>query len=137
MNDIQFSKLLGLASIVIGGAELFAARQLRDGLGLPVPVNFVRWFLGPREIVNGFVALSHPDDAGPISVRVAGDALDLAILGNALLPRNRMRSMAAFATVAVIGITAMDLAVATALTRRRTRALDTARRTRVKRIIAE
>ena len=135
MNEIQLSKLLGLTSVFIGAAELFAARQLRNGLGLPVPTNFVRWFLGPREIINGLVALAHPDNAGPIGLRVAGDALDLAILGNALLPRNRMRHMAALATVAVVGVTIMDMAGATALARRNGRAMATARRTRVKRIL--
>ena len=136
MNDIQLSKMLGLTSIFIGASELFAARQLRNGLGLPVPINFVRWFLGPREIINGFVALAHPDNAGPIGLRVAGDALDLAILGNALLPRNRMRNMAALATIAVVGVTILDMAAATALARRETRAVATARRTRVKKLLA-
>ncbi len=136
MNDIEFSKLLGLTSVLIGAVEVFAARRLRDGLGLPVPVGFVRWFLGPREIINGFVAMTHPDNAGPIGTRVAGDALDLAILGNALLPGNRKRHAAALATIAVVGITVLDMAAATALARREGRAMVTARRTRVKRLLA-
>ena len=136
MNEIQLSKALGLVSIVIGAAELFAGRRLTKALGLPVPAEFVKYVLGPREIINGFVAIAHPDEAGPIGVRIAGDALDLAILGNALLPRNKMRHLAALATIAVIGVTVLDMAAATALARRETRALSTARRTRVKQILA-
>ena len=92
--------------------------------------------MGPRESVNGFGALAHPDDTGPIATRIAGDALDLAILGNALLRGNRMRHMAALATIAVVGVTALDLAAGAALAQRNTKALNTARRTRVKRVIA-
>jgi hypothetical protein len=136
MNDIQMSKGLGLLSLAIGGAELFAGRRLTRALGLPVPSAFVKFVLGPREIVNGFVAMAHPDKAGPIGTRIAGDALDLAILGTALLPVNRKRNLAALATIAVVGVTILDMAAATALARRETKALATARRTRVKRILA-
>ena len=135
MNEIQFSKLLGLTSLVIGGVEVFAARRLTRALGLPVPEGFVRFFLGPREIVNGFVALAHPDDTGPIATRVAGDALDLALLANALIRRNGNRQWAVLATAAVIGVTALDVAASAALARRNTKALATARRTRVKQIL--
>ena len=136
MNDIQMSKGLGLLSLAIGGAELFAGRRLKHALGLPIPSNFVKYVLGPREIINGFVAMAHPDKAGPVGTRILGDALDLAILGTALLPTNRRRNMAALATIAVVGVTILDLAAGAALARRETSALATARRTRVKRILA-
>jgi hypothetical protein len=80
--------------------------------------------------------MAHPDKAGPIGTRIAGDALDLAILGTALLPVNRNRNLAALATIAVLGVTILDMAAATALAQRESRALATARRTRVKRIMA-
>ncbi len=133
MNDIQLSKNLGLISLVLGTAELLYGRTIKRTLGLPMPSMFVRAF-GAREVLSGFVALAHPDNAGPIGLRIAGDALDLAVLGTALLPSNRQRKAAALATIAVIGITVMDLAVGSALARRQARALQTARRTRVKQI---
>ena len=47
-----------------------------------------------------------------------------------------MRNMAALATIAVIGITIMDMAATTALAQGKAKALATARRTRIKQIAA-
>ncbi len=135
MNEIQLSKGLGLFSLFLGTVELVAGKQIKQALGLPMPTSFVRAF-GARELLSGFVALAHPDNAGPAGLRIAGDAADLAVLGVALLPSNRQRHLAALATAAVIGITVLDFAAAAALTHRETKALATAKRTRVKRILA-
>ena len=135
MNEIQLSKGLGLFSLALGAAELFYGRTIKRALGLPMPSSFVRAF-GAREMLAGFTAIAHPDNAGPIGMRIAGDALDLAVLGVALLPSNKRRNAAALATIAVVGVTVMDFAVATALAKREGQALKTARRTRIKRITA-
>ena len=135
MNDIQMSKTLGLVSLAIGTVQLFAGAQVKRALGLPMPTNFVRAF-GARELLSGFVALAHPDNKGPAGLRIAGDAVDLAVLGAALLPGNRKRGAAALATIAVLGVTIADLAVGTALARREQKARAPARRTRVKTILA-
>ncbi len=135
MNEIQLSKGLGLFSLFLGTVQLVAGKQIKQALGLPMPTSFVQAF-GARELLSGFVSLAHPDNKGPMGLRIAGDAADLAVLGVALLPSNRQRHLAALATAAVIGVTVLDFAAATALTRRETKALATARRTRVKRILA-
>ena len=131
-TDLQLAKLLGAVSLCLGTAQLFAGRAIRDRLGLPVPAAVVN-VTGLREIVSGFTVLAHPDEAGPVGVRVAGDALDLAVLGGALLAGNRRtRPAALLATAAVLGITALDVAATAALRRRQSRILATARRTRVR-----
>lgn len=132
MNEIQMSKGLGLVSLVVGTVQVVAGRRLKHALGLPMPTSFVRAF-GVRELLTGFAALAHPDDKGPMAVRIMGDAVDLAVLGVALLPGNRKRPAAAMATAAVVGLTVLDFIATAAQTQREHRALATARRTRINR----
>lgn len=130
MNDIDLAKGLGLFSMALGTLELVAGRQLSGALGIGSPW-LVRAF-GAREIVAGLGVLSAPDRAGPVWGRVGGDAMDLAVLGVALSRGTRHRRNAAWATFAVVGATVLDIACATALTRRKGRAHDAAIRTRIK-----
>ena len=129
MNDIRLAKSLGWFSIALGTLELTMGRRLARMLGLPSP-GLVRAF-GAREVAAGFGVLAFPDSAGPVWGRVAGDALDLAVLGLALGRSNRQRHNAAWATLAVLGATALDVACAASLNQRQVRALQTAQRTRI------
>jgi hypothetical protein len=130
MNDIQLAKFLGCFSIGLGALEVIAPRSLIDLLGLPRSTALVRAF-GAREIAAGVAVLTYPDSPAPLWARVGGDALDLAVLEPALQGKPRQRAAAAAATVAVLAITALDVLCAMALTQRRSRAGQTARRTRV------
>ncbi len=130
MNAITTNRLLGWFSLAVGVLEVAAPRALARNLGLPGGPALVRGF-GLRELVAGFTIFGAPwSPLGPWS-RVAGDAMDLATLSAALGPRNPHRRSAAVATVLVAGITALDVVCASALTRRNTHALETARRSRV------
>lgn len=103
---------LGFASIGIGLAELVATRQIEKLLGLPRGrhTGTLR-VLGVREVVTGLDILSHRDPTPGVWARVAGDALDLALLGVAVSKsRSRGGVAAAFATVAAI--TAVDVLMA-------------------------
>ncbi len=131
MNDIQLAKLLGLLSLGVGALELAAGRRLAAKLGLRSP-EMVHAF-GAREVATGMAVLMHPDAPVPVWGRVAGDAIDLAVLAAALGSRNRRRHNVAWATILVLGVTALDIGCAVALTRRAQRAHSTARRTRVQR----
>ena len=131
--DIQLAKFLGGFSLCLGALELFYGRKIKKALGLPVPSALIR-AAGAREMLSGFIVLAHPDNVSPIALRIAGDAMDLAILGAALLPTNRKRQAATLATAAVIGVTLLDFAAAAALRQRDSQSLATARRTRVKQI---
>ncbi len=131
MNDIQMARVLGLISLGLGAAELALGRSMSRELGIEKP-ELVEAF-GAREIGNGALALGYPDRAWPIWGRVAGDVADLAVLASALGSSNRRRHNAAWATLGVLGITLVDVAVALALSRREQKALATARRTHVRR----
>ena len=133
MNDIQTAKFLGYFSIGLGLVELVAARRLTAILGLPIPSAVVRGF-GAREVAAGIGVLTYPDNPGPLWARVGGDVLDVAVLASGLGRDNRNRGMAIGATLAVLAITALDVACAAALQQREGRALKTAQRTRVRRI---
>ena len=135
MNDIQTAKFLGYFSIGLGLVELVAARRLTAVLGLPIPSAVIRGF-GAREVAAGIGVLTYPDNPAPMWTRVGGDVLDIAVLASGLGRDNRNRGVAIGATLAVLAITALDVACATALQQREGRALKTAQRTRVRRIAA-
>jgi hypothetical protein len=129
MNDIQLARLLGLVSLKLGVVELFCGRWLSRQLGIDKP-ELVDAF-GAREVANGLAVMAHPDKALPLWGRVAGDVMDLALLSTALGSGNRRRQNAAWAMLGVIGVTVLDVAVATMLTRRQQKARATAYRTRL------
>ena len=135
MNDIQTAKFLGYFSIGLGLVELVAARRLTAILGLPIPAAVIRGF-GARELAAGLGVLTYPDNPGPVWARVGGDVLDVAVLASGLGRDNPNRGVAVGATLAVLAITAVDVACAAALQQRQGRALKTAQRTRVRRIAA-
>ena len=130
MNDIQLSKLLGWFSLGLGVVELLASRRVAAMVGVGSPA-LVQAF-GAREVTAGLMVLNKPDTALPVWGRVAGDAMDIAVLASSLGRRNRQRNGAAGALLFVLAATALDIAVATALTRREQTARQTARRTRVR-----
>lgn len=131
MNDIQLSKLLGWFSLGLGAVELLASRRIAAALGVGSPV-LVQAF-GAREVAAGLMVLNKPDTAMPVWGRVAGDAMDAAVLASGLGYRNRHQGRAMAALLFVLGAAALDMAVATALSRREQKVLRTARRTRVQR----
>ncbi len=132
MNDIEVAKLLGWFSLGLGGLEMVAGGALRRNLGLALPPGTVQAF-GAREIGSGALVLSQPGKAGPLWIRTAGDALDIAALAAATLrPGNRRRAASGLALLAVLGVTALDVMTAVALQRRQGRALQVARAGRVR-----
>ena len=134
MNDIQLAKILGLFSLGLGAFELLASRRIAESLGVGTP-TLVKAF-GAREIAAGLMVLNAPDQAMPVWGRVAGDALDVAVLATGLGSDNRQRGGAVGAMLFVLVAAAVDVAVATSLNRREQTALQTGRRTRVRRAVA-
>lgn len=131
ISDIQFARLLGIASLGLGALGLIAGRDTADALGIDKPL--VTELVGAREVATGLMAMGYPDRAWPIWGRVAGDVMDLAVLGVALGSGNRKRHNAAWAAIGVLGLAVADVALALSLTRREQRAMTTARRTRITR----
>ncbi len=107
------ARVLGWFSIGLGASELLFARRYARMLGLEGTEWVVR-VSGLREIGEGMLTLSASKSAGLWS-RVAGDALDIAMLGAAARsPRADRRSLgAAFAFV--LGVTLVDLIAAQAV----------------------
>jgi hypothetical protein len=131
MNDIQLAKFLGWFSLGLGALELLASRRITKMLGVTSP-KLVQAF-GAREIATGLMVLNKPDAAMPVWGRVAGDAVDAAVLMTGLTSGDRQRRGAAAAILFVLGAAALDIAVASALSRREERSLQTARRAHVRR----
>ena len=97
-----------------------------EGLGLPqvtAPGAFARFIgvdaspknraivqaVGVREIGAGIGILARPRPAGWLWARVAGDAMDLALLGAALRSDKNRRERVAAALAAAAGVTALDV----------------------------
>ncbi|HET7862886.1 MAG TPA: hypothetical protein VFL86_00640 [Burkholderiaceae bacterium] len=107
---------LGWFSIGLGMVELLCARRLASAVGLPGRGGLVR-ACGLREIAcgMGLLATRRRDPSPWLWGRVAGDAVDLALLSRRGDPgRSRLAAAAALATVGAA--TALDVACARRLT---------------------
>jgi hypothetical protein len=111
----RLARNLGWVSIGLGVVELFGARALTRQVGLSGWERMTR-ACGAREIASGIVTLSTERHTG-LWMRVAGDLADIAVLSRALNPWNPMRQNAKMAMMAVVGITALDVIAAVAVTR--------------------
>jgi uncharacterized membrane protein len=107
-NADQLARLLGWFSIGLGVAELVAPRQLADLIGVQNKPSVFR-MMGLREIGSGIAILSQDQPASGVWSRVAGDMLDLALLGTQLDSNNPEREKTLAATMSVLGVTAVDL----------------------------
>jgi hypothetical protein len=110
MDKQTLANGLGWFSIGLGLTELIAAEPLTEKLGLPIKPSTLRLF-GLREIAAGVAILTQDKKAPGVWSRVAGDVLDLAVLGSAATSAtNENRGMAAFALANVAAISALDVA---------------------------
>ena len=113
----RVSTALGWFSIGLGLMEIAAPASVARFAGMqdrPGTRNLVRAF-GAREIGAGIGILLSPRDASRVWARVAGDALDVSGLAVALADEGTDRSRAIMATIAVLGVTAVDIACAVQL----------------------
>lgn len=113
MNRLLVAKrALGVLSIGIGLAAVVAPQRLSRLLGLQQFDPAAMSAFGAREIAAGSGLLS-PVEPGPwLWMRVGGDVMDLAALGQAVKRDNPRRAVAA-AVAAVVGvITIIDFALA-------------------------
>lgn len=98
-----FSVGLGLAQLtapdavtrLIGGRPTKRSRQTMRGLGV-------------RELSNGMAILAQPRASTWLWSRVAGDTMDLALLGKLATDERADRSRTLTATAAVLGVAALD-----------------------------
>jgi hypothetical protein len=107
-----------LFSIAFGAAELIAPRAIARLLGIRADdrTRAVLRAYGAREIANGLGIITQPAQPAWLWSRVGGDALDLATLGRAADDEQADHARLAFATMAVLGLTAVDVMAARSLT---------------------
>ncbi|HVV00643.1 MAG TPA: SRPBCC family protein [Verrucomicrobiae bacterium] len=98
---------LGWFSIGLGIAELAAPRRAARFMGVKNRPALMR-SLGLREVATGLGILTRKRPANWLWARVAGDAVDLAILGTSAAANHGSRGRATMATAAVAGVTALD-----------------------------
>jgi uncharacterized membrane protein len=112
----RLAKGLGWFSIGLGLAELLAPRAIANISGVSNRRTGLIRLYGLREIAAGIMIFSQENPAAGVWSRVAGDALDLASLGNAARSPNAKRGRIAFATANVLAVTALDVICAKQLT---------------------
>ena len=113
-------RTLGWFSIGLGLAELLAPRGLSRLIGVRAHHPLVR-MLGLREITSGVGILTRPRPSGWLWSRVAGDAMDVALLGVAFRSYRGRPVRLAAATAAVAGVTLLDVICSRQLSRTRRR----------------
>ena len=105
---------LGVFSLALGAAELCFPKAVNKALGVNAPLT-TRAF-GLREIASGVGILCSKNPAPWLWARVAGDVADLAALGvGQRYGRLRNTDERVYAGLAVLGVTALDVWCALAL----------------------
>ena len=107
-DDRQLGQMLGVFSIGLGLAEVIAPRALGRAIGVGDHPAVLR-MCGVREIVTGIGILSQRAPGAWAWARVAGDAIDLALLGAATGSPDADPRRIAAATAGVLGVTALDV----------------------------
>jgi len=107
MNDLQVAKGLGVFSVALGLTQLAAPNWLGLTTGGRMHPTLTRVW-GARELASGIGVLSGRKPAAALWARVAGDIIDLGLLGVALVKSSR-RARLALSLGAVLGVTLMDI----------------------------
>jgi uncharacterized membrane protein len=110
-RDKRVANGLGWFSIGLGLAQVLSPAGVARLIGVPDDSRNrgLMRAIGVREIATGLGILSRPRPAGWVRARVGGDVLDLALLGAALRSDDAAKGRVAFATAAVLGVTALDV----------------------------
>lgn len=111
MDEKQLARGLGWFSLGLGLAQVVSPGSVARLIGVrDEPDNRTTMFLvGLRELTAGVGILSQTRPVGWLWARVAGDAMDLALLNTALNSRKNDRQRLMLALFSVVGITLADL----------------------------
>jgi uncharacterized membrane protein len=110
-NPETLARALGWLSLGLGIAQLAAPRTVADWVGVRHNRNskaLIRT-VGLRELASGIGLLTQTRPVGWVQARIGGDAMDLALLGAALLADDTEKDRVAVAMAAVAGIAIADL----------------------------
>jgi uncharacterized membrane protein len=121
-EDRNLAKFLGWFSIGLGIVQILAPRQFLRAIGVRDDEDdnlTITTLVGLREISAGVGILSRPRPVNWIRARVAGDVMDLALLGSAFTSDDGdEKEKVAAAAAAVVGISVVDLLASERLSRR-------------------
>ena len=106
-NDM-LSQGLGWFSVALGAAELILPGGLASLVGVRKHRMVFR-LLGLRELASGIGILTRKNSTPWLWSRVAGDAMDLALLGTALSSPGTKQARVAAAAAAVAGVAVLDV----------------------------
>lgn len=104
----SLAQALGWFSVALGAAELILPGGLASLIGVRQRRNLFR-LMGLRELASGIGILTQQRSSPWLWSRVAGDAVDLALLGTALNSPTSKQARVAAAAAAVAGVTVLDL----------------------------
>lgn len=107
----RLARGLGWFSIGLGLAQIGAPRSVARMIGVPddEETRNAMFAIGLRELTSGIGILSRNNPAPWLWTRVAGDVMDLALLGKELNSTQTNRARVAAATAAVLSVTVLDL----------------------------
>jgi uncharacterized membrane protein len=108
IDESTLSQTLAWVSFGIGAAELLAPKALGRAIGVGDRPTVMR-LLGAREIVTGIGLLSGKAPGLWAWARVAGDVMDLALLGAAARSPGADTKRIAAAASSVLGVAALDV----------------------------
>jgi uncharacterized membrane protein len=110
---------LGWFSVGLGLAEMASPRAVARLIGVRdgSQTRVVLRSMGARELANGLAILTRSRPANWVWARVAGDAVDLALLGQAARGRGNEKARLAAAAAAVLGVAALDVLAGRKLSR--------------------
>ena len=111
----KLANFLGIFSIGLGLAEALAPQAMARLIGVKHPDERTRAtmrLMGLREIGHGLSILTNQFPTKALWGRVAGDALDLALLGKTFANPENDRGRTLFATANVLAVTALDVMAA-------------------------
>ncbi len=111
----KLAKGLGYFSIGLGLMELLMPAQVGEMIGVSNRYLAFLPVLGLREIAHGATILSQQKPTAGVWSRVGGDAIDLAYLGLGFAGKENNKNRLLGATIAVLGVTALDVMCAQAL----------------------
>jgi uncharacterized membrane protein len=107
-STVKGARALGWFSIGLGAAELFAPGLIGQMIGIRGKETLIR-SMGIREIAAGIAVLTEKVPTRSMMSRVAGDAVDLALLGAGLTSPDAEKGKVGTAIGVVAGITALDV----------------------------
>ena len=105
---------LGWFGAGLGVAEVLMPRTVAKAIGVS-PTGSIPMLLrsmGIRELASSAAIFSEPDSAGRRFSRVAGDAVDLALLGVAIAKPDTGKKRLIIAIAAVVGVAILDVIAA-------------------------